>query len=116
MKNNLPKNFFEELDWSALMKNLDEIISSRQLTTDICQLTDNNLQLTTNHSGKLLTEKEVESILEIASGLISPQFREWHIGRIYKLGPTEYLSRYDKAMKFGTDKPKYFSAILKKAV
>lgn len=115
MNNKSEDSTINGLYWSTFMESLKTVITNRQLTNDNCHMTSNNLHLTTDNSQKLLTDKQVESILELAKDLIDPQFREWHISRLYKLGGTEYLNRYDRAKKYGKNKPKYFSAILKRS-
>jgi hypothetical protein len=98
MNNHLPDNVFEELTLECLMEGIAQILADRT-------------QLTTVKS-KLLSDEEIDSILELANDLITPSFRAWHIGRLFALGPDEYLARADKARKYGKNQPAYFSKLL----
>lgn len=87
---------------------IDQILAARQYTVN--SKTVNSKQ---SVYSKLLTDKEIQTVIEQVSDLINPEYRAWHIKRMLQLKPDEYLARADRARKFGKDKRAYFTSLLK---
>lgn len=127
MNNNLPDTFFEELDWSLLMAQAESLGSiaqrrTAQLTNDNCKKPVVNSQLI---NCKLLSDEEINKILGSVDDLIHDNiqptlknptgFREWYIGRLFAIGPSEFIARADRTRKFGKwNKPAYFATLINK--
>mgnify|MGYP001004953072 FL=1 len=93
-----------------LTMEIDKIIASRkQLTVNSEKLVVNS-QLTT----KLLTDKEIAYCLNNVTDLMNPGWEPWYRLRLYKLGVSEFMERAEKSRKYGRDKRKYFSNLLKR--
>lgn len=73
-----------------------------QLPTDKAKAL-NNCQLTT---------EDIDRLLTAVSDLTSPDFHAWYCKQAYKLGPTEFLARADRA-RTGNNPPRLFSALLR---
>lgn len=109
---NLPKNFFEELDWSLLMQSISDYLSTRpQLSTDSSKL---NLRPSVDNC-KLLTEDEISKILQSTEDLINASYRDWYLKRLFAVGPAKYTQIAAHARKYGKDPSKLFSSLLKRA-
>ena len=108
----LPSNNFEELNWSVFMDNVANLLASRKQLTVNSKLLSVNSKLSVDN--KLLTDKEVNFCLEETADLINTEYEAWYRLRLYKLGVAEYMTRAEKARKFGKNPQKYFSSILKR--
>ena len=97
-----------------MSSKINEVLSSRknQLSNDNIQLKVN--KFTSIDNSKLITEEELESILNSIKHLTHPDYhRGWYVKRLFQMGRPAFLEAAQRAEKYGKPPAKLFTYLIK---
>jgi len=113
-KSNLPKNFFEELDWSTFMD-----LTNYQLSHRNYSYSNGNGSLQSKPTiaiaiDEKLSARKQDELVKWASDLIDPAYRLWFIKQLKRVGKQAFVDAANAARKYdGKSRQKVFAALLK---